>query len=200
MREYVVNGSLNLIRKNNPNYDDEKMEILEYGLTGLYIFVSKSIVIFSIAYFLGIFGELIAFMLVYNAIRMFSFGMHATSSRACLIVSTIAFLSATYLCKIIVIPINIKLILGMLGIVWMLIFSPADTEKKPIISPKWRAFYKTISTLISFIMVVCSLLINNDFIANSCIVSLVLQCFMISPIAYKITNQKYDNYKNYLND
>ena len=53
-RDYIVGGSLNLIKKDNPDYSDEKLEILEYGLTGLYIFISKSIVIFTIAYFLGI--------------------------------------------------------------------------------------------------------------------------------------------------
>ena len=42
MRDYIVSGSLNLIKRDNPDYSDEKLEILEYGLTGLYIFISKS--------------------------------------------------------------------------------------------------------------------------------------------------------------
>ena len=199
MRDYIIGGSLNLIKKDNPEYSDEKLEILEYGLTGLYIFVSKSIIIFTIAYFLGILKELIIFMLIYNMIRSVSFGMHATSSTACLIFSTISFLSATYLCKNFVLPIGFKVVFGIISIIYVYLHSPADTEKRPIISPKRRAVYKTLSTLIAIVMIVCSIILNDVFTSNSFIVGLLIQCFMISPFAYKITGQKYDNYKDYLN-
>ena len=148
MREYIVSNSLNLIKKNNPDYDDEKMEILEYGLSGLYIFISKSIIIFSISYLLGIFWELLIFMLFYNAIRLFSFGMHATSSKGCLIGSAISFILASFLSKYLVIPFIVRAVLGFIGVTLVFIYSPADTEKKPIINPKWRLFYKIISVLI----------------------------------------------------
>ena len=200
MRDYIVSGSLNLIKRDNPDYSDEKLEILEYGLTGLYIFISKSIVIFTIAYFLGIFKELIIFMLIYNLIRSVSFGMHATSSTACLIASAISFLSATYLCKNYVLPIGFKIIFGIISIIYVYLHSPADTEKRPIISPKRRLIYKSLSTFIAFIMVICSIILDNVFISNSFTLSLLIQSFMISPFAYKITGQKYDNYKDYLNN
>ena len=200
MRDYIVGGSLNLIKKDNPDYSDEKLEILEYGLTGLYIFISKSIVIFTIAYFLGILKELIIFMLIYNLIRSVSFGMHANSSTGCLIASTVSFLSATYLCKNFIIPIGFKVIFGIISIIYVYLHSPADTEKRPIISPKRRLIYKLLSTLVAFIMVICSIVLDDVVISNSCIVGLLIQCFMISPFAYKLTGQKYDNYKDYLNN
>ena len=200
MRDYIVGGSLNLIKKDNPNYSDEKLEILEYGLTGLYIFISKSIVIFTIAYFLGILKELFIFMIIYNLIRSVSFGMHATSSTACLIGSAVSFLSATYLCKYFTLPIGFKVIFGIISIIYVYLHSPSDTEKKPIISPKRRLVYKSLSTLIAFIMVICSIVLDNVFISNSFIIALLIQCFMISPFAYKITGQKYDNYKDYLDN
>ena len=200
MRDYIVGGSLNLIKKDNPDYSDEKLEILEYGLTGLYIFISKSIIIFTIAYFLGILKELIIFMLIYNSIRLVSFGMHATSSTACLIGSTVSFLSATYFCKTYLLPMGFKIIFGIISIVYVYLHSPADTEKRPIISPKRRFIYKFLSTLIALVMVVCSIVLDNAFISNSFSIALLIQCFMISPFAYKITGQKYDNYKDYLNN
>ena len=197
MREYVVNNSLNLIKKYNPDYSDERIEIIRYGIEGLYIFVSKSIIIFTIAYFLGILKELIIFMLIYNLLRSVSFGMHATSSIACLITSAISFLLATYICKTTILPIGFKVIFGILGVIYVFIHSPADTEKRPIINPKRRFIYKTLSIIVACAMVICSLLINNDFIANSCIIALLIQCVMISPTSYKLTGQKYDNYKYY---
>lgn len=200
MRDYIVSGSLSLIKRDNPDYSDEKLEILEYGLTGLYIFISKSIVIFTIAYFLGILKELIIFMLIYNLIRSVSFGMHATSSTACLIASAVSFLSATYLCKNYVLPIGFKIIFGIISIIYVYLHSPADTEKRPIISPKRRLIYKSLSTFIAFIMVICSIILDSIFISNSFTIALLMQCFMISPFAYKMTGQKYDNYKDYLDN
>ena len=197
MREYVINNSLNLIKKNNPDYSEEKMEILEYGLTGLYIFISKSIIIFTIAYFLGILKELIIFMIIYNAIRSVSFGLHATSSTICLIASAVTFLLATFISKNIVLPFWFKIIFGLIGIIIIFKNSPADTEKKPIISPKRRIIYKSLSTIVAIIMVICSFIVDDIFIANSCTLALIIQCVMISPITYKLTNQKYDNYKYY---
>ena len=61
MKEFVVNNSLAIIKKSHPEFSSEKMEILEYGLTGFYIFISKTIIIFLVAYFLGILKELIIF-------------------------------------------------------------------------------------------------------------------------------------------
>ncbi len=197
MKKLIINNSLALIKKNNPDYSDEKMEILEYGLTGLYMFISKTIIIFSIAYFLGILKELIVFMIIYNIIRLVSFGMHATSSIVCLVASALTFLTVTYICTIAIFPIWFKFVFGILGIIIIFKYSPADTEKKPIVSLKRRKIYKILSTIIAVVMVICSLVIHNDFVADSCILALLIQCVMISPIAYKLTNQQYDNYKYY---
>lgn len=200
MRDSIINSSLNIIRKKNPNYDEEKIEILEYGLTGLYILITKSIIIFTISYFLGIFKELVLFMIIYNCIRSVSFGVHASSSSGCLIVSSISFIGAVYLCKYTVFPMGFKTIMGLIGIIYVYIYSPADTEKRPIINPKRRLVYKLLSTFISFVMVMISLIIDDVFIANSLIGALLMQCVMISPLTYKLANQKYDNYKDYLSN
>lgn len=200
MRDAIISKSLKIIKKDNPDFSDEKMEILEYGLTGLYMFVSKSIIIFSVAYFLGILKELIIFMLLYNSIRLVSFGMHASSSVVCLIASSLTFLSATYISKIIILPLWIKVILGILSILYIFKYSPADTEKRPIVSPKRRKIYKLLSTVIAIVMVICSVIINDSFIANGLILSLIIQSVMISPITYKLAGQQYDNYKYYQKD
>ena len=41
MRELFITNSLNSIKNKNPNYDKEKLEVIEYGLTGLYILITK---------------------------------------------------------------------------------------------------------------------------------------------------------------
>ncbi len=197
VKDLIITGSLNLIRSNKPEYNEEKIEQIEYGLAGLYLAISKTIVIFIIAALLGILKELIIFTLIYNIIRMPSFGMHASNSTWCLIASTTMFISFSYLSTLINIPINIKLILGIIGIIIVFKNSPADTEKRPIINPKRRLIYKLISSLISVTFVILSLVVQNNFWSNCFILSLLLQSIMIMPTTYKIFNQPYDNYKTY---
>lgn len=197
MKEAFINSSMNMIQKYYPNYSEVKLAELKYGLLGLYLMISKSIIIFSIAIFLGIFKELLIFTVIYNIIRASSFGMHASKSWICLVASTSIFILLTYLSLNVTIPINIKLIIGIIGIIFMYKNSPADTAKKPIVSLKRRKIYKTISTLLAIIFVICSLIIDNNFLSNSFILSLVLQNIFISPTTYKIFNEPYDNYKTY---
>ena len=197
MKEAFINSSMNMIQKYYPNYSEVKLAELKYGLLGLYLMISKSIIIFSIAIILGIFKELLIFTVIYNIIRASSFGMHASKSWICLVASTSIFILLTYLSLNVTIPINIKLIIGIIGIIFMYKNSPADTAKKPIVSLKRRKIYKTISTLLAIIFVICSLIIDNNFLSNSFILSLVLQNIFISPTTYKIFNEPYDNYKTY---
>ncbi len=198
MKEAFINSSMNMIQKYYPNYSEVKLAELKYGLLGLYLMISKSIIIFSIAIFLGIFKELLLFTVIYNIIRASSFGMHASKSWICLVASTSIFILLTYLSLNVTIPINIKLIIGIIGIIFMYKNSPADTAKKPIVSLKRRKIYKTISTLLAIIFVICSLIIDNNFLSNSFILSLVLQNIFISPTTYKIFNEPYNNYKTYI--
>ena len=49
MKEVFINNSMNLIHKYYPNYSEEKLAELKYGLLGLYLMITKSIIIFGIA-------------------------------------------------------------------------------------------------------------------------------------------------------
>ena len=197
MKELVINNSLNLVKRQYPDYDDEKIAVIRYGLEGIYLTISKTIIIFLIAYFLGILKELIIFTLIYNVIRMPSFGAHAPSSAICLMASTTIFILSTYLCMVISISIWLKLLLGTIGIVIISKNSPADTAKRPIINKKRRLCYKIISTVIAIIFVILSITIQDNFISNSLILGLMIQSMMTSRITYKLFGQTYDNYKNY---
>ena len=76
MKNYVLDNAINIINKKY-NYDDIKIEKLRYGLEGIYLTITKAIVIFSIALILGIFKELLVFLLFFNILRFSAFGIHA---------------------------------------------------------------------------------------------------------------------------
>ena len=118
MKKFLIKRTMNFI-KNNTKYDDVKLKEIEYGLVGIYLLISKTIVIFFIALILGIFKEMIIFTLIYNIIRLTSFGLHATKSWICLLFSTILFIGIPYLSIIINIPIYLKLIISIFGIYLM---------------------------------------------------------------------------------
>ena len=66
MRKKFLKNTMNCIKKKYPNYDDEKLEIIEYGLESLYIMVTKTIVISLIALVLNVFKEMLIIMILYN--------------------------------------------------------------------------------------------------------------------------------------
>ena len=198
MQKKFISSSLRAIKRKYPEYSDEKLGELRYGLEGLYILVTKSVIIFGIAYLLGILWELIIFTVLYNIIRATSFGIHATKSWICLVSSLMIFIGATYLSTVLVIPTGTKIILGILTVLYIHIYSPADTKKRPIVSPKRRFVYKTVSTVIACIYTIICVVITNNFLANSLLFALIIQCLMISPLTYKLSGQPYDNYKTYI--
>ena len=98
MKKIIMNNLMNYI-KENTNYTNTELMEIEYGLTGIYLTVSKIIIISIIAYLLGMFKEMIIFMVLFNIIRTTAFGLHATKSWICLLSSTIIFIGIPIICK-----------------------------------------------------------------------------------------------------
>ena len=196
MREKIVNKILNYI-KENKKITQLQEDKIKYGLESIYILVTKLIVIFSLALILGIFKEMIIFLLLFNVIRTFAFGLHATKSYICLLLSIILFLGLPYLCNMLNIPNLIKIIIGIICIVLLFKNSPADTSKRPIINKQRRTKLKIISTIIAVTYTVISIYTNN-FISNCLIFSLLLEVTFTSPLTYKLFKLPYNNYLKYL--
>ena len=197
MKNFILNNSISYIKKYN-NYSEVRIKEIRYGLEAIYLSITKLIVISIISLFLGIFREMIIFLLVYNILRSQSFGLHATKSWICLTSSIIIFIGIPYLSLFLNIPINIKVAICIVGIVFMLKNSPADTHKKPIVSKKRRERYKFISVALTVIYSFITLLIKNNFLSNCFLFSIILQDFIISPLIYRIFKLPYNNYINFL--
>jgi len=198
MKEYVVKNSLCLIKKYNPTIDQISLAEIEYGLVGTYLTVTKVIVILLVACILKIIPEVIIFMIVFNTIRTCSFGLHATKSWICLISSILIFIMIPIVCQYTNLSNNIKFLIGIITIFFIYKNSPADTYKRPIIDPKRRKVYKLLSTIISITFTILALCINSNFLSNCFIFAPIVQCFLISPMVYKLFHLPYDNYKTYL--
>ena len=197
MKDYVVSKTLNYIYAHK-DYTDLEKDTIGYGISNLYLQLTKTIVITSIAIIFKIFIPYLIFTILYNIIRMPSFGVHAKKSWHCWISSLIIFNVVPYLTTITNLNINIKIIVLLISILYITYYSPADTEKRPIISPKRRKIYKLLSSILSIVYSLLCLHIKDKIVSNALLFSLILQCIIISPSTYKLFGQPYNNYKKYL--
>ena len=185
------------IKKQYPKYSEDKLDEIMYGVEGIYLTITKSIIILALSLILGIFKELIYLLVAFNFIRLFAFGMHANNSLTCLIFSSFMFLSGAALCKYVVLSKELIYALYLIVLVIIAIYSPADTIKRPLIKKKKRIRFKILSILTVIIYFVTSLFIKDNLIINSMIFGLIVECILILPITYKVFKLPYKNYVKY---
>ena len=197
MKNLIVNSYMNHIKKHN-NYSNEKLEKIEYGLTGFYLTISKIIIVIIISLLLGIFKEMLLFMIFFNILRTTAFGLHASKSWLCLISSILFFIGLPLLALNIILNVHIKIIVSIILTILMFINSPSDTKKRPIINKKRRLKLKILSTIFCIIFSAIAIFINNNYISNSLILAMLLENILISPITYKLFKMPYNNYIIYI--
>lgn len=197
MKKLIISKCMNLITSYNKNLSQRDIDKIKYGLEGLYLTITKLILIIIISILLNIWKETILLILIFNGIRLTAFGVHAKRSIDCFISSTLFFILFPLLCINITIPLIIKIIIFIPLVLLIGILAPADTEKRPLINMKKRKIYKIISIIISIIYMTIAIIIKNNTISNCFIFAVVIQIIIMLPITYKIFGVTYNNYKNY---
>ena len=197
MKDKLINNSLNTIRLKYPEYTNTKLEEIKYGIESLYLTITKMIILIILSIIFNIKKEFIIFLLLYNGIRIFAFGLHAKKSSWCLISSIIFFIVLPIILKFIIINKFVISILGSILLINYYKYSPADTRKRPIVNVKIRLKYKYLSCIIVIIYLFIALIINNIYISNLLFSAVLLEGFLINPYIYKLFGFTYDNYKNY---
>jgi len=197
MKKKYLKYTLGIIKKYNPELTDIQLDEMRYGLEGFYLMITKMIIIIPLAFLLGVGTELILMLIFYNLLRENAGGLHATKSWMCLLSSSIIFIFLPLIAKEVIIPLEFKIILSIIGVILIFIYSPADTKKAPIIKKKNRDKKKFISTIITIIYSFICIFIKNDIISNLILFGVYTEVVLILPITYKIFNLSYNNYKNY---
>ena len=197
MREKFLKKSIASVKKKYPYYTEEKLEEIEYGLDAIYLNIPKTIIIFGLAIILGIFKDMILLLTFYGILRTFAFGMHASKSWHCLVISTVMFIGGGLVCKYIIIPYYVKIIISILSLICIIKYAPADTHKRPLINAKRRKIYKIVSSIIALIYVVLIIIFVNKDISMYLTMGILEAVLMIHPITYKVFQMPYANYKHY---
>lgn len=184
------------IKEKNPDMDEEKTLIVDFGVKLIFGELPKILLLFIVGFLLGIgWYTLLAFLLL-CPYRSFTGGFHLKTHLGCMICTIILYCGPVILAKYITIePQYVKYIattlVGILGIILIAKYAPADTEYIPIISKSERK-RKKISSFISLtILIAIILLVQNKTISNMLLYGVFLQTLTITKIAYKITKNKY---------
>ena len=89
----------NKIRKEMPEIDDERAEVIMYGLQNIIGELPKGLIILLIAYFLGIFELTLLSILIIAPYRSVSGGVHMKTHIGCIIYTLILYCVPAFLGK-----------------------------------------------------------------------------------------------------
>lgn len=185
----------NKIRKEMPEVDDERAEIIMYGLQNIIGELPKGIIILLIAYLLGIFELTLISILIIAPYRCFSGGVHMKTHIGCIIYTLILYSGSALIGKYVVLSGITKYIIAF--IIWIFcmlmikLYAPADTENVPILRKKERKQKQIFSYIILTVEFIIALLINNSIITSIIIFGSLIQTLTITRLAYNITDNKY---------
>lgn len=202
MIENICNKLTLKIRKEMPEVDDERAEVINYGLQLVIGEVPKTFILLIIAYLCGVLKLSIIALLAIMPYRATSGGVHLKTHIGCIIGTSLFYVGSSLLSKYIVLePVYIKYIL--IGITWIFsmiminLYAPADTEAVPILRKKERSIKKKLSYITMTLTLVASIIIKNILFSNLLIFLTIFQTIWISKFTYKLTNNKY-GYSEYV--
>lgn len=185
----------NRIRKEMPEIDDEKAEVINYGLQNIVGEIPKVFIMLGIAYLLGIFKWALFTFVALFPYKGASGGVHLKTHLGCIIFTTLFYCGIPFVSQYLVIPENIKYIITVciwvFGIIMIKLYAPADTEDVPILDKKVRRKKQIVSYITFTIGLVVAILIKDNMISNILILANLFQTITITKFIYKITHSKY---------
>ena len=196
MIENICNKLTLKIRKEMPEVDDERAEVINYGLQLVIGEIPKTFVLLIIAYICGVLELSIIALLAIMPYRLTSGGVHLKTHIGCIIGTSLFYVGSSLLSKYVVIePLYIKYIL--IGITWVFsvimikLYAPADTENLPILRKKERKQKQILSYIIITSEILIAIFIKNTTISGIKIFGDFIQPLTITRIAYRVTHNKY---------
>lgn len=202
MIDKVCNRLTKKIRNKMPEIDDDRAEIINYGLQLVIGEVPKTFIMLGIAYLCGVLELSLLALLFIIPYKTFSGGVHLKTHIGCIIATSFFYTGNAVLSKHLVFePIYIKYILivsiWIFSLVMIRLYAPADTETVPILRKKDRDLKRKLSYITMTLTLAISIVIKNNTISNLLMFGTLFQTISISRFIYKLTNNKY-GYEEYI--
>lgn len=201
MVDAICNKLTLKIRARMPEIDDERAEVINYGLQLMFGEIPKTFIILLIAYLLGVFKLSLLVVLLVTPYRVVSGGAHFTTHIECILGTSLFYIGNALISKNLVLDKPIKYILAIITFIFAIYaitkYAPADTEAVPILRKKEREIKKILSYIIMSVMLIASLIIKNTIVSNILLIATFLQTFALTRVMYKIARNKY-GYEEYI--
>lgn len=185
----------NKMRKEMPDIDDERAEVIAYGLQLIIGEIPKIFITFAIAYILGILKLTIISVIILTPYRVASGGFHLKTHIGCVVSTTLYYCGVALIAKYLVISEITKYILAaviwLFGMIMVKLYAPADTENVPILRKSERKQKQILSYITLTIGLIMAIIINNQSIENILLFGNLFQSMMITRLAYRLTGSKY---------
>ncbi len=194
MKSFFMNKTLSFLCKYN-NYSKDEIERLNYGIEGIYLTITKLVVIIILSLLLNMFKELMGLLIIFNIIRYFGFGVHAKKSSECLITSILLFIVLPYIVLNLFNNQSLLYLISFISLLTFIPFAPADTIKRPFNNKKKKLIRKILTIIVGIIYLICSIIIKNIVLSKLFLLAIIIQAIVINPITYKIMNEPYNNSK-----
>lgn len=193
---------LNKMKKKMPEIDEERSEIIYYGLQNIIGEIPKFFILFVVAYIFGLLKLTIITYLIMLPYRAASGGFHIKSHIGCLIMTILLFCGTAFLSKSVILePVFLKygfiVLTFIFGMIAITKYAPADTDEVPILRKKERSIKKILSYMILSITLLLSIFIKDQVISNIMIFTAFFQTLTITRFMYKLTKSHY-GYETYL--
>ena len=185
----------NKMREEMPDIDDERAEIINYGLKNIIGEIPKIFIMLGIAYALGVLKLALETFLIILPYRTFSGGLHLKTHIGCIVCTSLMYIGPAYLAQYIEITGIVKIasiiMIWIFGIIMLTLYAPADTENVPILRKSERKQKQILSYITLTIALIVAGIIKNEIISNIIIIGYFIQTCTITRLAYKITKNKY---------
>lgn len=184
------------IRKEMPEVDDERAEVIDYGLHLLIGEFPKMFIVLGVAYLLGVFKYTLLTVILMLPYRAVSGGFHLKTHIGCIVSTTLIYCGiAKISCYIIfynqILKYIIALLIWIFGMIMSHWYAPADTVNVPILRKKERKQKKVLSYIFLSIGIIAACIIPNNKISNILLLGNLAQSLMITRLAYKLTKNEY---------
>lgn len=201
MIEKICNNLTKKIRKEMPDIDDERAEIINYGLQLVIGEIPKILLLILISWALGVLKLTLLALVLILPYRTVSGGVHLKTHIGCIIATTIMYTGNAFLSQYLIWSNNfIKYVTVFLiwGISMIMIkkYAPADTQDVPILRKKERKIKKILSFIFMTLTLIIALTIRNNIISSILIIGVAFQTITITQFIYKLTKNKYGYLEN----
>lgn len=181
---------------NKSDIDDDRKEILLFGITRIVEDIPKTIGIILIGILLNIIFEMIIVTVIISLYKTFVGGVHAKTNFGCFICSVIFYLVIIYLAKFVIISGNTRILFISLNYIFAVyciwVYVPADVPELPKVDKRLRRDLKIKSfIMLNIIFLVTYLFVKDLYVQRIIEYSIFFINVMTTRTIYKLFKNEY---------